>query len=338
GLAGSKEEDKPGANREAEERVIARILQEMPINGVCLGFPGMGEGEGPGEPPGVELLSRYGKSLVCTNHCGNYSFWSSISIDRFEQPKAPPPPPLERDKIYVALNLSDGDNQILWPSFYRRYFEHAAFGRFPLAFGMGPAIRELQPGIAQWYFEHATPATEFLADVSGAGYMQPDHFGAAYDDRDRVWAAFLDSTRRLMEPLGMRTIRTVGGGDAALERYATALPFCHSLLADMGRYSGREGIANLTYTLPQGMPVFRAVTSWRYGKEGFLREIREQVGAQRPAFVNGFVHCWTFTMDDLAKIYADRDPDMVFVTPSQLAALYRMAQERDGAATGAGGE
>jgi hypothetical protein len=39
--------------------------------------------------------------------------------------------------------------------------------------------------------------------------------------------------------------------------------------------------------------------------------------------VNGFVHCWTFDMDAIAKIHADRDPDMVFVTPSQLAALYR---------------
>lgn len=337
-LAGKKEESKPGVDRPAEERVIARILAEMPINGVCLGFPGMGEGEGPGEPPGVELLSRYGKSLVCTNHCGNYTFWSGVAIDRLDQPPAPSPPPLERDKIYIALNVSDGDNQILWPSFYRRYFEHPGFGTFPLAFGMGPAIRELQPGIAHWYFEHATPTTEFFADVSGAGYMQPDHFGEAYADRDHVWAAFLDSTSRLMKPLGMRTIRTVEGKDDSLQRYAAALPFCHSLFADMGRYSGREGIANLTYKLPDGMPVFRAVTSWRYGKDGFLREIREQVGEQRPAFVNGFVHCWTFTMDDLAKIYADRDPDMVFVTPSQLAAIYRTAQKSESTATGPQGQ
>ena len=76
----------------------------------------------------------------------------------------------------------------------------------------------------------------------------------------------------------------------------------------------RSGIENLTYSLPDGMPAFREVTSWRDGKEGFLREIREQVGEQRPAFVNGFVHCWTFSMDDLAKIHASRDADMVFVT------------------------
>jgi hypothetical protein len=74
------------------------------------------------------------------------------------------------------------------------------------------------------------------------------------------------------------------------------------------------------------MPVFRAVTSWRYGKEGFLQEVREQAGAQRPAFVNGFVHCWTFGMDDLARIYEQRDADMVFVTPSQLAQHYREAK------------
>lgn len=128
-----------------------------------------------------------------------------------------------------------------------------------------------------------------------------------------------------MPPLGMRSVRTVSGDDAVVARFAAALPECHSIFADMGRYSGREGIGNLTYALPDGMPVFRAVTSWRHGKEGFLREVREQVGDVRPAFVNGFVHCWPFDMDTLAKIHAERDSDMVFVTPSQLAALYRKA-------------
>ena len=327
-VAGPKEETKAGVDRLAEHRLVAKILSEMPVNGVCVGFPAMGEGEGMGEPPGVELLSRYGKSLVCNNHGGNYSILSGVRLDRLEPPQAPPPPTLERDRTYIALTLSDGDNQILWPAFFRRYFEHPAFGRFPLAFGMGPAIRELQPGLAQWYFEHATPTTEFFADVSGAGYMQPDHFAEACVDREKVWAGFLQWTRRLMEPLGQCTIRTVGGSDADVTRYAEALPFCHSIFADMGRYSGRSGITNLTYSLPSGMPVFRSVTSWRYGKEGFLREVREQVGANRPAFVNGFVHCWTFTMDDLARIHEQRDADMVFVTPSQLAALFRQAQKK----------
>jgi len=324
-IAGPKEEHLPGVDRVAEQRLLERILGEMPPLGVCIGFPGMGPGEGLGEPAGVELLSRFGKSLVCTNHTGNHSFWSAARVERLTQPKQPPAPALDRTRIYIALVLSDGDNQILWAAYFRKHFEHPVFGTFPLAFGMGPAIRELQPGMAQWYYEHATPTTEFIADVSGAGYMAPQHFATACKDAEQVWAGYLDQTRRLMEPLGMRSVRTVSGGDAVVARFAAALPECHSIFADMGRYSGREGIGNLTYALPDGMPVFRAVTSWRHGKEGFLREVREQVGDVRPAFVNGFVHCWTFDMDALAKIYAERDPDMVFVTPTQLAALYRAA-------------
>ncbi len=48
-------------------------------------------------------------------------------------------------------------------------------------------------------------------------------------------------------------------------------------------------------------------------------------GVRRPAFVNGFVRGRTFSRDDLARIHERRDADMVFVTPSQLAALYRKA-------------
>ena len=327
-IAGTVDASEPGADPSAEQRVVAEILSEMAVNTPVLGFPFAGKGVGVGEPPGVALISRYGKGLVCTDHFANASVTSGMRIDRFEQPQQPSTPPLEKDKIYIALVLSDGDNQNCWTAFFRRYFEHPSFGTFPLAFGMGPPIQELMPGIAQWYFEHAKPTTEFIADVSGVAYIQPDRYAEAYADRERVYAGYVDWTAKLMRPLGMRSLRTVGGGDESITRFAHGLPWCHSIFADMGRYSGHEGIDNLTYALPDGMPVFRSVTSWRYGKEGFLKEIREQVGNKRPAFVNGFVHCWTFGPEDLARIYHQRDADMVFVTPSQLAALYRQARDK----------
>ena len=326
-LAGPKEAGFPGVNPAEERKVIESVFSEMPPLGICVGFPAMSDGEGIGEPQGVELLSRFGKSLVCTNHISNYSFLSGIREEKLTPPPPLPPPPLEQDKVYIALVLSDGDNEILWPGFFRKYFEHKDYGKFPLAFGMGPAIRELQPGNARWCYESAAPNTEFICDVSGAGYIHSDKFGEALANREEVWSGFLAWTGFLMERMGQRSIRTVGGNDAVLARYAAALPFCHSIFADMGRYSGREGISKLTYSLPDGMPVFRSVTSWRNGKEGFLKEIREQVGSRRPAFVNGFVHCWTFDMETLAKIHTQRDKDMVFVTPSQLAALYRRSLE-----------
>jgi hypothetical protein len=81
------------------------------------------------------------------------------------------------------------------------------------------------------------------------------------------------------------------------------------------------------------MPVFRAVTTWRNFGTGFMGEIREQAGATRPAFLNGFVHCWTFDPKEVEKIVRDAGSEIVFVTPTQLAALYREARAKSAAST-----
>ena len=328
-LCGVDDERKPGADRFAERRAVAEVLATMPPNIPIMGFPFGGECIGPSEPEGVAFASRYAKGLICSDHLANACVTSGIRIAELPQRPQNPAPALARDKLYVALALSDGDNQNAWFNFFSRYFEHPSFGKFPLAFGIGPTIRELQPAVAQWFYERATPNTEFIADVSGVAYMEPEEWGRAYADRDRVFAGFLDWTARLMPPLGLRTVRPVDGRPETIARYARALPFCHSIFADMGCYAGYRGHAQLTYALPDGRPVVRAATTWRKHDGGFLGELREQAGAQRPAFLNGFVHCWTFGPDDLARIYAERDPDMVFVTPTQLAALYREAREKD---------
>lgn len=52
------------------------------------------------------------------------------------------------------------------------------------------------------------------------------------------------------------------------------------------------------------------------------------LGATRPAFVSAYVNCWTYhELDLIAGVYDARDKDMIFVTPTQLATLYRQAQE-----------
>lgn len=327
-IAGPIDAAEPGADMFREKRTVGQIFAQLATNTPVIGFPGASEGVGAGEVNGVSLASRYAHPLVCTNYLANACVTSGVVVERLQQPRQAPAPALERDKIYIALNVSDGDNQNCWLAFSKDcYFDRKRFGEFPLAFGMGPPILDLQPGRAQWYFEHANGNIEFIADVSGVGYMHPDRFGTAYTQPQAVFDGFLDWTRRYMDRLGMRTVRPVHGEDDVLARYALRIPEMHSIFADMGRYSGRSGIANLTYLLPSGMPVFRSVTSWRYGKEGMLREIREQVGSTRPALVNAFVHCWTFNnLETLAAIYDARDKDMVFVTPTQLAELFRRGQ------------
>jgi hypothetical protein len=325
-LTGPIDQSEPGVDAFAERREIAEILSEMEPNVAVLGYPWHGDGVGLGEGAGVEFASRYAKGLIPSDYLANTCIMSGVRVGRLVQSQQPTPPPLDKDSIYIALALSDGDNQGLWMGWFKRYFEDPSFGKFPLAFGMGPEIRELMPAVAQWYYERASPQTEFIADVCGCAYIHPGDYGLAFAERARVFGDFLSWTARAMESMDMRTVRA-GGNDEILGQYARALPFCHSLFPDYGRRPG-FGDNELTYSLSEGRPVFRAVMSGRYGKQGFLREVRETFANQRPAFVNGFINCWDFDPKDIATLYEKRDANMVFVTPKQLALLYREARNR----------
>jgi hypothetical protein len=223
--------------------------------------------------------------------------------------------------------MSDGDNMGIWRWMHEAYFQRARYGDFPLAFGMGPDMIDLQPSVAQWYYNHAAPNTEFISDVSGVAYMQPENYGTSFKNPSEVLNGFLKWTGDYMNRMDMHSVRTVEGDDGVLSHYISQIHPLDSVFADMGRDNGHKGINNLTY-LMSNVPVFRAATTWNYGKTGFLRDVREQVGDVRPAFVNGFVHLWTYDMDSLIKTYDARDPDMVFVTPSQLSKLYQEAKAK----------
>ena len=167
-ISGSVDAAQPGTDIAREKRIVAGIFAQRVPNTAVIGFPAADKGVGPGEVNGVALAGGYAHPLVCTNFLRNACLTSGAVIANLEQPRQLSAPPLERDKIYIALNVSDGDNQNLWLAFAKqRCFQRKRFGEFPLAFGMGPPILDLQPGRAQWYFEHAKPNTEFIADVSG---------------------------------------------------------------------------------------------------------------------------------------------------------------------------
>ena len=317
-----------GADPLEEMGVIAGILSAMPAGTAFLGFPYCGEGVGLGEVGGTSFFGGYGKSLVCTDNLSNLPVTSGVRVEKFTQPTPINTPKLDKDKIYVALVFSDGDNENIWRSYFKKMFDEPDYGKFPVSFGMGPAIWDLQPAVAQWYYEHAAPSTEFISDVSGIGYMRPENYGSNYANRQQVIENFVDWTGKYLKKMDMRTMRTVSGSNESIYPYIKGLPFMHSLFADMGRYSGYQGYENLTYSV-DGMPVFRCHNTWDNGAEGVLDEIRKQVGDVRPAFVNSLAHCWTMDSIKSAKenFFDKMGDDIILVTPSQLADLYRQAQK-----------
>jgi len=329
-VTGLRDGDRKGADPDAEKLLAARILSEMPPNIGARGFPG-GQGVGMEEGPGVRFLSQYGKGLVASGLTGNMCAMSGVRIDQLKGPALLAPPALEKDKVYIAFTMSDGDNINTFSDYFDKYFQHPAHGVFPMGWGMGPAILDLMPAVAEHYYRLATPNDEFLCDVSGVGYMYPPYYGAAYKDRDKVMEGFMDWTDRYMKRMDMRSVRMHGGSGSAdpadlnLDYYAR-LGAVQFFLPDYGRHA--TGYDSATFALPDGRPVFRALTGERDAGEGLLPVMRKLTASHRPAFVNAFIHNWTFDMDALRGIYDKRDKDMVFVTPSQLSALYKDARQK----------
>ncbi len=328
-IAAPKDSVLPGADSLAEMKVMAEIFREMPPNTAMLGFPSGGEGVGLGEVGGTSFCGGYGKSLVCTDRLANISITSGVKIDSLDQKPQAPAPKLEKDKIYIAVVYSDGDNENVWRLFFKNFFDSPLYGKFPLSFGIGPAMIDLQPAVMQWYYENASHNTEFISDVSGIGYMRPDDYASKFFNKKDIIEGFVEWTAKYMEKTDISTVRTVGGDDEAIAPYLKGIPEMHSMFADMGRYSGMSGYDELVYT-KYGMPVFRCVNGWSHGPKGVIKEIKEQIGNHRPAFANCLAHAWTLgSMKDLKKYLIDKlNDDMVLVTPEQLAELYKEAKKK----------
>lgn len=330
-ISGGADRNHPGADMLAEKRLVSEVFSTMPPNSSMLGFPGTQE-MGLGEVEGVNLCSRYGMGLICSDYLTNVPVTSGIYIDELHPPQTPPAPKLDHDKMYIAMAISDGDNLNAWRFFFKEnYFDRDGKRDFPMAWAIGPPAIDLQPVVMEWFYERMPPGDEVLADVSGMFYMMPHNFAEHYRDRDRVYRENMRWLDAYMRRMGMRTVRTHGGGDQYLKFYAEGLNDIHSLFADMGGYGDRAGYEDRVYALDDGTYVFRAITTWRYGRDSFWRDIEQRVGDTRPAFINGFVHCWTYdSMEELHTIYDQRHADAVFVSPSQLSDLYRQYLEGKG--------
>lgn len=322
---GPMEQDEPGTDRLAEAVELEALLAQMPLGALIRGYPWAGDGSGLGEHPGVTLFSRFGKMLTASDWVTNWSVLSGVQLTSLKQKPQPPAPKLDPSKVYLAITLSDGDNLGIWRGAYHDSLVDPLHGTFPIAYGMGPTLIDAAPPLAQWAYEHMAPTDEFVCDVSGAGYIYPPDFGAVLKDRKGALKRFFtDWTQSYMRRLDMKGLRVMGLDPPSIAEVGADTPQVPYLIPDYG-YAGEKSYGELTYTLPTGQPVFRAI-SYGPNSEDLVREIRSRVGSTRPAFINAFVFFWGFNMSKLKQALDALGPEYVPVTPSQLNALYRQAQ------------
>jgi len=221
--------------------------------------------------------------------------------------------------------MSDGDNLTTWRSYFRGYFQDPLHGTFPMGWGMGPTLIDCAPDWAEWYYQHAAPTDEFICDVSGVGYIYPPDWATALKDRDGAFADFYTHwTEDYMRRMDMKTIRLMGASAPDIAHTGRLLPQVSFLMPDYG-YAGEKSYGEITYTLPTGQSVFRAITTGS-GGAGLASQVRERVGDARPAFVNVFIWNWGSKLSDLKEMLDDLGPGYVAVTPSQMQSLYRTAR------------
>lgn len=325
-VTGPKAQSEPGANEMAEIAEVEATFAKMPLNAVVHGFWWHGDGVGLDETPGVTLASRFGKVTTVSDYVANFSVTSGIRLPAMKQKPQPPAPPLNANKVYVALTMSDGDNLVTWRDYFRSYFTDPLHGTFPIGWGMGPTLRDVAPDEVAWYYRHAAPTDEFLCDVSGVGYIYPSEWATDLKNRPAAFRSFYNWTQQYMTEMDMHTLRLMNVQPADIARVAHYLPDVSFLMPDYG-YQGEQTYSQFTYTLPTGQPVFR---SMMFGSDpqAMANQITSRVGSVRPAFVNAFVWNWGSKLSGLKQMLNDLGPNYVAVTPSQLNTLYRKAEAR----------
>ena len=334
-VTGPREQRKPGADMAEEKQQIEKLFAATPLDGVVRGFWWNGNGIGLGEGGGVKLASEFGKVTVVSNHVHNLSVFSGVRLTALRQ-KFAPPPKLDGAKVYLSFTISDGDNLNAWQNFFWHWFKSPYHGKLAVGWGMGPTLIDLAPTLAQWYYQHAGPKDEFIADVSGVGYVYPSIWANRTEYPHAALQRFYAWTTNYMRRMDMKTLRThiafahVDDQIAMqnIAQAAAALPQVQFFMPDYG-YAGEKGYHQITYPLPSGQVVFRAATNWTPNKAEeipyLVQQIRAHVGATRPAFINVFILNWDMGMHRLYLLLKALGPDYVDVTPSQLNTLYREA-------------
>ncbi|HEY3265829.1 MAG TPA: GxGYxYP domain-containing protein [Armatimonadota bacterium] len=312
-----------GANPTAEARVMQRVLAKAPANIAVLGYPYAGENVGIQETPGVSLISKYAKYLVATDFDSNLSLHSGIRIPPLRQ-RHPAPPKLDRSKVYVTFTMSDGDNlQVYQQRSFQNMWASPLRGSIPVGWTISPSAARLIPFITRWFYQRATPADEFIAAVSGVGYMYPDDYAQAYraQDRRRVYNGFMAETGSTMRAMDMRDIWIMGATRAdAIAPYAEQIPGLSGIFPDYGRRAA--DYAHATYPTSNGVPVFHCVDDWG-APEHVALQVRAMAPPTRPAFMHIFAQNWGADLPKFAAVMKALGPGFIAVRPDHLSALYR---------------
>ena len=162
-----------------EQAGLDLVYDFVEPNAVLFGWYTAGQG---GEIGGVHSSSLKQVITIASDHSMNMSFLEEKSSKVFEQ-KKPVDNSLKAEpgKHYIAFVYSDGDNvQWMLNSFPvdPKRFAHDKSEKIPFGWSMSPGLADFAPSVLDYTYKTAAPTDNFVAAVSGYGYIHP---GKYYD-------------------------------------------------------------------------------------------------------------------------------------------------------------
>jgi hypothetical protein len=215
--------------------------------------------------------------------------------------------------------MSDGDNLQYDQHRMAQLWQDPVRGTIPIGWTISPTLVRVAPALAAYYTRMATPNDELVAAPSGAGYILPSCWPAAY------LPAFLQLTGQLMQAMNLNVIEVLDTGllfsqafiDQGLQQEFVKVlaPF-----GIRGMLSG-SGQARSSWKNVSGVPIIQNL--------GLADSVAKVINMVRNAtlrignsqFLNVYIVAWTVTPSDLKQIIQQLGSEYEVVTPGKLLAL-----------------
>jgi hypothetical protein len=148
----------------AEEPLMNQIISSRPTNTPIMGYIA-------NEQPDVADLSSLGDFLNASDDMDNESDWSAVpSPPSLTQP-TPQPVQADKNTIYVAFMVSDGDNaQFVEHHMFEMWNFYPDLSAVPEGWTIAPGLVDYAPSLISWYYQHLPRNSELLSGPSGVGY------------------------------------------------------------------------------------------------------------------------------------------------------------------------
>ncbi|HLF07226.1 MAG TPA: hypothetical protein VI893_08665, partial [Thermoplasmata archaeon] len=289
----------------SEVAAMESMMAELPSGIPVLGwFPTPTKAE---ENFALQIISKHGKHVIGTGDIPNLSILGGI------RPSAPlrhpwwtgQAPKLERDSLYVAFAVPDGDHLgFVQGRMFDLWRNRSQARGLPLGWTLPSALSEIAPGLIEYFYNRSTDDS-FIAAPSGAGYAYPDFLPKSEFPR------FLARTRHLMSAADLDTLWLLNSFTAYEVPYSERVLSAYAGLRPRGivlDYADAPG-ARAEWMQPgggTGAPVVRAYHLWST-IDNLVEKVHAQVDARngRTAFAMVTLYPWAHDLSELPLV-ADR--------------------------------